>query len=96
MIVEIDKELEDIFPRYLQSRREDVKRFRAALAIQDFESLRNLAHKIVGNASSYGLLPLGEIARRLENYARDSELESCEREVQALEAYISAIEPKFV
>ena len=69
MIVEVDKELEDVFPRYLRNREEDMLKIQAALEKKDFEALRQIGHKLAGNASGYGLLDLGVMAKKLETSA---------------------------
>lgn len=96
MIVEIDKELEDVFPRYLRNREEDMLKIQTALEKKDFESLRQIGHKLAGNASGYGLLGLGEMARNLEVLATERQYEKCRNVFSQMKAYLAELELKFV
>jgi HPt (histidine-containing phosphotransfer) domain-containing protein len=96
MIVEVDKELEDIFPRYLRNREEDMLKMQTALEKKDFETLRQIGHKVAGNASGYGLLDLGEMARTLEQAAEARQYDKCRNVTGQMKAYLDKIQPKFV
>jgi len=96
MIVEVDKELEDVFPRYLRNREEDMIKIQKALEKKDFESLRQIGHKLAGNASGYGLLDLGEMARVLEIAAGDRQYDKCRDVIGQMKAYLAALQLKFV
>ncbi len=96
MIVEIDKELEDVFPRYLRNREEDMLKIQTALEKKDFEFLRQIGHKLAGNASGYGLLGLGEMARDLETHATGRQFEKCRHVFDQMKAYLAELELKFV
>ncbi|WP_141734881.1 Hpt domain-containing protein [Oligoflexus tunisiensis] len=96
MIVEIDKELEDVFPRYLRNREDDMMKIQAALEKKDFETLRQIGHKLAGNASGYGLLDLGEMARELERSAGDRQFDKCRLVSSQMKAYLADLKPKFV
>lgn len=96
MIVEVDKELEDVFPRYLRNREEDMQKIQTALEKKDFETLRQIGHKLAGNAAGYGLLDLGEMARELERAAGDRQYEKCRDVSRQMKAYLAELQPKFV
>ena len=51
----VDAELEDIFPTYLKNRASDMLELEKELASENFEQMRHIGHKIVGNAAGYGL-----------------------------------------
>lgn len=96
MRVEIDQELEDIFPAYLESRRTEMTSFRSYLSSEDFESMRQLAHKIAGNAGAYGLKKLGELSRELEKAASSLQKDACIQLVEEMASYLSEVEPVFI
>lgn len=96
MIVEVDKELEEIFPRYLRNREEDMQKIQAALDKKDFDALRDIGHKMAGNALGYGLADLGAMAKNLELAARDRQFESCRELGQKMKTYLADLRPKFV
>jgi len=96
MLVEVDKELEDMFPRYLGNREEDVLKAETALEKKDFESMRQLGHKISGNAAGYGLVDFGEMAKKLEQAASDRKYDICRDLVKAMRRYLTDLKIKFV
>jgi HPt (histidine-containing phosphotransfer) domain-containing protein len=96
VIVEVDKELEAIFPRYLRNREEDMLKIQSALERKDFEILRQIGHKLAGNASGYGLLGLGEMARILEIVAGDRQYDKCRDVTGQMQAYLAALQLKFI
>ena len=96
MRVEIDRELEDIFPSYLETRKQEVSVYKKYLEQEDFESLRHLGHKIAGNAGAYGLKQLGVLCRQLEQQATDKESAACEATIEAIGIYLMQVEPIYV
>ncbi len=96
MIVEIDKDLEDIFPRYLQARRDDLSKLQTSLAQGDYAFLQSFGHKIAGNAGAYGLDAYGKMARDMEAAAREQNAAECWQVLEAMQVYLRELEPRFV
>jgi HPt (histidine-containing phosphotransfer) domain-containing protein len=96
VIVEVDKELEDVFPRYLRNREDDMMKIQTAVEKKDFDTLRQIGHKLAGNASGYGLLDLGEMARNLERSAEGRRYDECRNLYSQMKAYLADLELKFV
>ena len=64
--VVISSDLEEIFPMFLDNRKKDITQITQFLATQSLEEIQVIAHKLAGNAGSYGLEALGEIGARME------------------------------
>lgn len=96
MLIEVDKELEDVFPVYIRNRQEDLMNLEISLERKDFDVLKQIGHKVAGNAAGYGLSDLGQYAKNLEVSATDRKLEECEKLVVQMKDYIKGLEPKFV
>ncbi len=96
MLVEVDKELEAMFPRYLANREDDMLKAETALEKKDFESMRQLGHKICGNAAGYGLLDFGQMAKKLEQAASERKYDICRDLVKAMQRYLTDLKVKFV
>lgn len=96
MQVEVDKELEDVFPVYIRNRQEDLMNLEISLERKDFDVLKQIGHKVAGNAAGYGLKDLGAYAKELEASAADKKLEECHKVVIQMKDYIKGIQPKFV
>jgi hypothetical protein len=51
---------------------------------------------MAGNASGYGLLDLGELAKKLEHAAKDRHYDICRDLVGKMKKYLTDLTPKFV
>ena len=45
-VVQVDRELEELIPAYLTSRKKDIPMLRDALVRNDFDAITDLAHKL--------------------------------------------------
>ncbi len=95
MKVTVDAELEDIFPTYLKNRASDMLELEKALAAENFEQMRHIGHKIVGNAAGYGLEGLSHFSRQLENAAKSKELAMCQKSINDMASYLNSLELVF-
>ena len=74
--------------RYLENRRDDVERLRAALARDDFDHIRDKGHNLYGSGSAYGLDQVSELGAALEKSAGKQDSEEIVRLIQSLEAFV--------
>lgn len=72
IIVKIDQDLEEIIPSFLENRRKDLIQLDAALADNLLQEIEMVAHKLAGNAGSYGFDDLGDIGRQLESACKEN------------------------
>ena len=94
--VEIDIDLEDLIPGYLQNRADDITAMRSAIADNDLDSVRVTGHSMKGSGGAYGFDRITEIGAALEIAARDGDTSALEPLIAELEQYIDAVEPVFV
>lgn len=66
MKIYIDKDLEDVFPGYLDNRHKELIELKTLIDNQDLGKLKVLAHRLAGNAGSYGLAFLSEVGSKME------------------------------
>lgn len=97
--IEIQPRLEQITPRYLAARQEEVPELIALLAASHFERLARLAHNIKGTGSSYGFVDLSRIGAALEVAAKRRD--PCDAGAQLAElndylAHVQVIKPELV
>ena len=95
-VAEIDAELADLVPRYLNNRWSDLALGKSLLARRDFEQIARLAHRIHGSASSYGFNGLGEIAARLQQAALAADGESVEQLLRHYDHYMRNVEIRYL
>jgi HPt (histidine-containing phosphotransfer) domain-containing protein len=86
--VEIDEDLLDMVPGYLQNQRDSLPGLRAALAREDREALRSAGHRLKGSALMYGFQGLGELGARLEQGA----LGELEAVLEGIEHYLGTVQ----
>lgn len=89
MKVIIDKDIEDLIPKFMQKRNEDVLSIQELIKNKDFSGIRTIAHRITGTSLAYGFNNIAEVARGIETYARDEKLDEI---VALFEKYKSIIE----
>ena len=95
MKVVVDAELEEIFPAYLNNREKDMAELKSSLLAEDFEQMRHIGHKIVGNAAGYGLESLSDYSRQLEESAKKGNLSGCKDAIKNMEGFLSTLELVF-
>ena len=78
IIVYVDADIEDLVPGFLERRHLDIGLMLDALAIEDYETVRDLGHSIKGVGGFYGFDRITEIGQALEEAAisRDSDRDS--------------------
>ena len=73
--------------KYVSRRKEEVLLCLLALQQSDFETLRDVAHKILGNYATFGFSELEGIALDLQHAARKSEFDSAQLALKKLETW---------
>ncbi len=94
-IVEVEEGMEDVVPGYLDKRRAEIPLYAAAVDSGDFDTVRNLGHKMKGTGAGYGFPVLTEIGGVLEQAARQRESERIREALRRLDAYVGNIELKY-
>jgi histidine phosphotransfer protein HptB len=70
IIVNVEKDLEDLIPLFLARRKADQSGIAAALSRRDFEALRKIGHNMNGAGASYGFERISELGEQLTKAAR--------------------------
>ena len=95
-VAEIDAELADLVPRYLNNRWSDLALGKSLLAEHDFEQIAKLAHRIHGSARSYGFDGLGEIATRLQQAAFATDGQSVAQLLSLYDQYLRNVRIRYL
>lgn len=95
-VVEVDADLADLIPQYLENRWADLRFARQLLAKRDFPMLSRLAHRVRGSAASYGFKGLEAVIEVLEAAARDKDFNTAKAQLDAYEAYLRAVRIEYV
>lgn len=95
-IIEVDAELADLIPGYLQNRRDELVRIYELLEAGDFGALWGIAHKLHGSGGGFGLDFLTELGERMEMAAKAGDKAGLSAQTAELKEFLGAVEVKFV
>ncbi|MCC7122238.1 MAG: Hpt domain-containing protein [Gammaproteobacteria bacterium] len=93
--VNIDPDIEDLIPGFLNNRRHDVEQIGAALIAGDFAKIRLLGHSMKGAGGGYGFDPITDYGGVLEQAALREDVPRIERALADLADYLARVEPVF-
>ncbi len=96
MIVEFDKDLQDVLPRYIRGRQEDLGYLQLALTRKDFPSIEKICKRVNETAQKIGMTGLSEITKELIEHSMEHRQEECEAGVLKMRDYLNTVRPKFV
>lgn len=94
-LVEVEEGMEDVVPGYLEKRRAEIPVYTDALAREDFDSIKRLAHKMRGTGSGYGFPVLTELGSVLEKAAIAGDSVQIRESVNRFALYLDSIELKY-
>jgi len=92
IIVEIDPEISDLIPDFLQHKRDDLSLLIGALERADFDALRSVGHRMKGEGAGFGFQAMSDIGVMLEQAGRTRDLKLAQEQVWALSRYLDHVE----
>jgi CheY-like chemotaxis protein/HPt (histidine-containing phosphotransfer) domain-containing protein len=84
--------LQPVVGKYLENRRADVGKLRAALKSGDYSTVRLLAHQMAGSGGGYGFERISEIGTALEEVALACDAGRMGAGIEDLDRYLSSVE----
>ena len=94
-LVEIDIEIADIAPGYLEIRRNELPELLRASKHADYAVLVRLGHNMKGSAGAYGFARLRELGALLERAAASQQPGQVDQAVQLIAEYIANVRIRF-
>ncbi|NOG59133.1 MAG: Hpt domain-containing protein [Proteobacteria bacterium] len=95
IIVQVDPDLEDLIPGFLENRSSDVEQLRVELDKSDFESVRSIGHSIKGVGGGYGFTLMSELGANIEIAAKESNAELILENINRLDEYLKNVEVEY-
>lgn len=92
VIVEVEAELGDLVPGFLERKRQEARRIFKAAASADFRVVGALSHKLKGEGGSFGFDRLSEIGAALEQAAMNRDAAAMRQLTRKLSAYLESVE----
>jgi signal transduction histidine kinase/DNA-binding NarL/FixJ family response regulator len=94
--VRVEQGMEDVVPGYLEKRRADVTIYRAALAANDLDAIRKLAHKMKGTGAGYGFPVLTELGGAIEKAALEANAGVIHASLDELERFLKNVNVVYI
>lgn len=94
--VEIDSDLEDLIPQFIENRKKDLVQLEGLAAAKDSEAIAQLAHRIKGAAAGYGFAELSALAAELEISAKAKQTQDFQPIVRQMIQHFGNIEVHYV
>lgn len=94
--VEIDRDLEEIIPNFLQNRANDIDGLKTAVAAGEFEHIRIVGHTLKGIGGGYGFDLISDVGLVLEQAAKASDSETITKAIRELETYLKLVDIIYV
>ena len=95
-VVQICSDIEEIVPGFIEGRNKDVTLLKEHIGSGNIEEIQTIGHKMKGNAGSYGFDEMGVIGAKIEEAAKQNDLDTIKEQTQELENYLSEIEIEYV
>ena len=96
IIVEVDRELEDLMPLFTQTRQRDMDGLAAGLAASDFDALRMIGHGMKGSGGAFGFPLITVMGDAIEVAALKLDHAAVSQQLALLRSYLGSIEIKYV
>jgi HPt (histidine-containing phosphotransfer) domain-containing protein len=96
IVVEVDGDLEEIVPGYLDHRRAELPLLLTALAGGDWETLRRLAHDLKGTGGGYGFDILSDLGRALEQAAKSADTAAAQPLLKQIDDFLRRVRVVYV
>ncbi|HMD50901.1 MAG TPA: ATP-binding protein [Bryobacteraceae bacterium] len=90
--VEVEPWLQPVIGKYLENRRADIAKLRAALDCGDYAIVRLLGHQMAGTGGGYGFQAISEIGAALEESALASDAARMRAGIAELDRYLLSVE----
>jgi hypothetical protein len=96
-IAQIDPELCDLVPEFLAHKRSDADAILSSISAKqiDFEALCGIGHKLKGEGGSYGLNTISFYGAKIEQAARDHDIEAIRCSAKELAAYLDCLQIEY-
>jgi HPt (histidine-containing phosphotransfer) domain-containing protein len=95
-VIDVDADLIELIPLYLQNRRDEVPQLNALLDAGDFTSLWGIAHKLHGSGGGFGFDFLTELGVRMEKSAKACDKAGLYAQVAELKDFLDSVEVRSI
>ncbi|WP_127715785.1 Hpt domain-containing protein [Halobacteriovorax sp. HLS] len=94
--VEIDQDLEDIVPGFLENRKKDIELLKQFSNEKNLSEIEKIGHKVSGSSGGYGFHDLGQIAKEIEKLAMANTETGINELIEKFEDYVNNVKINYV
>ena len=95
IVVQVDEDLEELIPGFLDNRKADVDKLRTELEKSDFVNLCSIGHSLKGVGGGYGFELMSQIGAEIEAAAKANDVELIKDKINQLDDYLNRVEVKY-
>ncbi|HIF50180.1 MAG TPA: Hpt domain-containing protein [Thiotrichaceae bacterium] len=95
IIVQVDPDLEELIPGFLENRKLDIEKLRSALNEKDFVNLGSIGHSIKGVGGGYGFDLMSEFGANIEIAAKENNADVIQENIDRLYHYLKCVEVEY-
>lgn len=95
IVVQIEEDLEELIPGFLENRFEDVQSISESLEKLDLDNIRILGHSMKGSGGGYGFDRITEIGRTIEDAAIEKNMKIIKESNEELKDYLDRVEVEY-
>ncbi len=92
LTVEVDPDIVDLVPRFLENLRRNLLSLKDLLGRKEFEQIQVLSHNMKGNGLGYGFHKISVIGEKMESEARRKDERALRHSLDQLEQYLSKVQ----
>lgn len=96
IIIQVDADLEELIPGFLENRNSDILKLRASLESSDFENLRSIGHSLKGVGGGYGFELMSEIGAEIESAAKNNNADLIKDKINQFDDYLKRIDIEYI
>ena len=96
IVVQVDVDLEDLVPMFLNNRKREIPELQEALNQGDFEAIRVLGHSLKGVGGGYGFDAITDMGAVLETAAKSQDLPEIEQTLSQLATFLDCVEVEYI
>ncbi|WP_432734672.1 Hpt domain-containing protein [Maridesulfovibrio sp. FT414] len=96
IVVQVDEDLQEIMPRYLEIRQRELLELEQAVSEQNFDQIRMLGHKLKGTGSAYGFDELSRLGMLIEDKAVEKDMSDVPMFTSKVRHYLDNLEIVYV
>lgn len=90
--IEVDPDLADLVPSFLENRRADITTIREALEQRDYHRIHRIGHNLKGDSGALGFDGLSDVGRELEHAALQQNEGAIRTQLEHFSDYLGRVE----